>query len=134
MAGQQSRVISRDSSHKHTAGAVSAAALANGRVVAVRLGGAAGRALGVGSATGLRARVAITALSLLRLVAVGVAATEAHSKHGHHGQAVRLGLGADSSGGGQNGNRSGGSEKHLDAVRESRIGQVVAVGRTGLFV
>lgn len=99
----------------------------------MRLGGAAGRALGVRSATGSGASLAIAALSLLRLVAVGVAATEAHSKDGHHGQAVGLGLGADMSGGGQNGNRSGGSEKHRDAVRELRIGQFVAVGRTGLF-
>lgn len=82
----------------------------------------AGRARAVRSATGLGASLAITALSLLGLVSVGVAATEAHSKHGHHGQAVRLGLGADMSGGGQNGNRSGGSEEHLDAVRESRMG------------
>lgn len=101
----------------------------------MRLGRVAGRARAVRSATGLGASLAITALGLLRLVAVGVAATEAHSKHGHHGQAVGLGLGADMSGGGQNGKRSGGSEEHLDAVRELRIGPFVAVGRTvGLFV
>lgn len=95
--------------------------------------GVAGRALGVGSTTGLGASLAITALSLLGLVSVGVAATEAHAKDGHHGQAVRLGLGADMSGGGQNGNRSGGSEKHLDAVRELRMDS--CRGRTvGLFV
>lgn len=86
--------------------------------------GVAGRALGVRRATGLRAGVAIATLSLLGLVSVGVAATEAHSKHGHHGRAVRLGLGADMSGGGQNGNRSGGSEEHLDALRELKDGQL----------
>lgn len=81
---------------------------------------AAGRALGVARATGFGAGAAVVALRQLRLVSIGVAARKALAKHGHHGQAVRLGLGvgADMSGAGQKGNRGGGSEEHFDSERQ----------------
>lgn len=79
---------------------------------------AAGGAFGVLSATGLSTSITGTALGLLGLVSVGIAADKAHSNNGHHGQAVRLRLGlgarADMSGTGQKGNRGGGSEEHFD--------------------
>lgn len=75
---------------------------------------AAGRALGIAATAGLGAGAAVVALGQLGLVAVGVAAREALAQDGHHGQAVGLGLGGDMGGAGQEGNRGGGLEEHLD--------------------
>lgn len=115
--------------------AISTAALLHGWVVAVSLL-AAGSALGVLGAAGFGTGVAVVALRQLRLVSIGAAARKALSKHGHHGQAVRLGLGADAGGAGQEGNRGGSSEEHLDLRRTvlAMFSRVVSCRTWGLLI
>lgn len=100
---------------QHTTSAVAAAVLPSLRVEAVS-SSVIGRALSVAVAAGLGAGVAVSADSLLRNVAVGVATSQAQPGQWHDRQAVRLGLRGRAGSVGQEGNGSGSSEKHLDWV------------------
>lgn len=98
---------------KHTASAVSAAALGSLGVEAVDLS-VVGGALLEATTTSLSARVAITTDGLLGLVPEGVATREVGSGNSHDSETVRLGLSSGAGSAGQESGRGGGTVEHVD--------------------
>ena len=84
------------------AGAVGAAALLGGGIVAVD-GRVAGGTLGITTTASSSAGIASSTDGLLGFVSAGITAHEAHSGESHHGELVGLRLGGNVRRAGQNG-------------------------------